>query len=144
MTYDLRQPKNLESIFYPKSIAILGANRVVGTVPHDLLDNVLKSDFQGVVYPVSPKEPFIKGVKAYKYIIDIEDKIDLAVIVYAGDRVCHMALEQCGKKGVKAAIIISAGFKEVGEDGFKAGKRINRNCKQIRHIFHRTKLPRGN
>ena len=121
MTYDLRQPKNLESIFYPKSIAILGANRVVGTVPHDLLDNVLKSDFQGVVYQVSPKEPFIKGVKAYKYIIDIEDKIDLAVIVYAGS-VCHMALEQCGKKGVKAAIIISAGFKEVGEDGLKREK----------------------
>ncbi|PJA99006.1 MAG: acyl-CoA synthetase [Ignavibacteria bacterium CG_4_9_14_3_um_filter_36_18] len=123
MKYDVLRSKNLECIFYPKSVAVLGANRVVGTVPHDLLDNILKSDFQGVVFPVSPKEPFIKGVKAYKYVVDIEDPVDLAVIVYASS-VCHLALEQCGKKGVKAAIIISAGFKEVGEDGLKREKEV--------------------
>lgn len=113
-----RHAENMQHIFYPKSIAVLGANRVVGTVPYDLLDNVLKSDFQGIVYPVSPKEPFIKGVKTYKYILDIPDPVDLAVIVYAGS-VCNLALEQCGKKGVKAAIIISAGFKEIGAEGLK-------------------------
>ncbi|MFA6596127.1 MAG: acetate--CoA ligase family protein [Ignavibacteriaceae bacterium] len=123
MKDDVRPSKNLEHIFYPKSVAILGANRVVGTVPYDLLDNILKSDFQGVVYPVSPKEPFIKGVKAYKYIVDINDPVELAVIVYAGS-VCHMALEQCGKKGVKAAIIISAGFKEIGDEGLKREKEL--------------------
>ncbi len=118
MINSFRHSENMQYIFYPKSVAVLGANRVVGTVPHDLLDNILKSDFQGIVYPVSPKEPFIKGVKAYKYVIDIPDPVDLAVIVYAGS-VCNLALEQCGKKGVKAAIIISAGFKEVGADGLK-------------------------
>lgn len=116
-------PNNLHYIFYPRSVAVLGANRVVGTVPHDLLDNILKSDFQGVVYPVSPKEPYIKGVRSYKYVIDIDDKVDLAVIVFASS-VCHLALEQCGQKGVKAAIIISAGFKETGPDGQKKEKLL--------------------
>jgi acetyltransferase len=108
--------KNLDPIFYPQSVAVVGANKVPGTVPHDIILNILKSDFQGVVYPVSPKERFIAGVKAYKYIVDIEAPIDLAVIVFPSS-VVHMALEQCGQKGVKAAIIISAGFKEVGEEG---------------------------
>ncbi|MDP4176323.1 MAG: acetate--CoA ligase family protein [Bacteroidota bacterium] len=110
-------------IFYPKSVAVLGANRVIGTVPYDLLSNILKSDFQGIVYPVSPKEPSIKGVKAYKYIVDIPDPIELAVIVFAGS-VCHLALEQCGEKGVKAAIIISAGFKETGAEGLERENQL--------------------
>ncbi|MEX0736622.1 MAG: hypothetical protein WD182_04215, partial [Bacteroidota bacterium] len=49
-------PKHLESIFYPKSVAIVGTNRVVGSVPHDIFFNILKSNFQGTVFPVSPKE----------------------------------------------------------------------------------------
>ncbi|RLD51875.1 MAG: hypothetical protein DRI97_15155, partial [Bacteroidetes bacterium] len=61
----LRQ-KNLETIFHPESIAIIGTNRVKGTVPHDILDNILKADFNGIVYPVSPREKSIKGLKAYK------------------------------------------------------------------------------
>jgi acetyltransferase len=117
--------KNIEQIFYPKSVAILGANKVAGTVPHDLLANILKDDFQGIVYPVSPKEKFIKGVKSFKYIIAIQDPIDLAVLVFPSS-VCHLALEQCGKKGVKAAIIISAGFKEVGGEGILREEEIKK------------------
>lgn len=123
MNEDNRRRENLGHIFYPGSVAVLGANRSAGTVPHDLLDNILKSDFQGIVYPVSPREPFIKGIRSYKYVIDIPDPVDLAVIVFAGS-VCHMALEQCGQKGVKAAIIISAGFKETGAEGLKMEQRL--------------------
>ncbi len=115
--FALRQ-KNLEKIFYPDSVAIVGANKVKGTVPYDILMSILNADFNGVVYPVSPKEKFIAGVKAYKYVIDIEDPVDLAIIVFPSS-VCHMALEQCGQKGIKAAIIISAGFKEIGEKGLE-------------------------
>ena len=111
----LRQ-KNLETIFHPQSIAIIGTNNVKGTVPHDILDNILKSDFNGIVYPVSPREKSIKGIKAYKYVVDVPDDIDLAVLVFPSP-VCHMALEQCGQKGIKSVIIISAGFKEIGEKG---------------------------
>ncbi len=118
----LRQ-KNLETIFHPESIAIIGTNRVKGTVPHDILDNILKADFNGIVYPVSPREKSIKGLKAYKYVIDVPDEIDLAILVFPSS-VCHLALEQCGKKGIKSVIIISAGFKEVGEAGLKREKQL--------------------
>ncbi len=122
-SYNDKKVKDLEHIFYPQSVAVIGANRVNGTVPHDLLANILKDDFQGIVYPVSPKEKFIKGVKAYKYVVDIEDPLDLAVLVFPSS-VCNLALEQCGKKGVKAAIIISAGFKEIGGEGIKREEQI--------------------
>jgi acetyltransferase len=115
---DLKQLRqvNLETIFHPKSVAIVGTNRVKGTVPHDILDNILKADFNGIVYPVSPKEKSIKGIKAYKYVVDVPDDVDLAILVFPSS-VCHMALEQCGQKGIKSVIIISAGYKEVGEAG---------------------------
>ncbi len=115
--------KNLEKIFYPDSVAIIGANKVRGTVPHDILDNILKADFNGIVFPVSPREKFIAGIKAYKYVVDIEDPIDLAILVFPAS-VCHMALEQCGQKGITSAIIISAGFKEVGGEGIVREKQI--------------------
>jgi acetyltransferase len=119
---ELRQ-RNLETIFHPKSVAIVGTNKVKGTVPHDILDSILKADFDGIVYPVSPKETSIKGIKAYKYVVDVPDDIDLAILVFPSS-VCHLALEQCGQKGIKSVIIISAGFKEVGEAGLQKEKQL--------------------
>ena len=118
--------KDLEHVFYPKSIAVLGTNRVVGTVPHDIFANILKDNFQGIVYPVSPKERSVASVRAYKYVLDIPDPVDLAVLVFPSS-VCNLALEQCGQKGVKSAIIISAGFREVGA----AGKQREEEIKAI-------------
>ncbi len=115
--------RNLKKIFYPQSVAILGANKVPGTVPNDIVQNILKSDFQGVIYPVSPREKFISGLKTYKYVVDIEDPIDLAVLVFPSS-VCHMALDQCGQKGIKSVIIISAGFREVGGTGIEREEMI--------------------
>src|SRR3990172_12285609 len=105
--------RDLEYVFYLRSVAVLGANRVVGTVPHDIFANILKDKFQGVVFPVSPRERSIAGVKAYKYVVDIPDPFDLAVIVFPSN-VVKIAMEQCGQRGVKGAIIISAGFREAG------------------------------
>jgi len=106
----------LDYIFRPKSIAVLGVTNTPGTVPHDIFVNLLQGRFNGVVYPVAPRKRHIAGVRAYDYILDIPDEIDLAILVFPG-RVCELALEQCGQKGVKAAIIISAGFREVGPEG---------------------------
>jgi acetyltransferase len=108
--------KNLRNFFYPESIAVVGTNRQKGTVPGDVFVNLLKAEFNGVIFPVSPRDTFISGVKTYKYVIDIEDPVDLAVIVFPSS-VVHLALEQCGKKGIKAVIVISAGFREVGGVG---------------------------
>ncbi len=115
--------KNIQNIFYPESIAIVGTNKVKGTVPFDIVNNILKAEFNGVVFPVSPGERYIAGVKAYKYVTDIPDEVDLAILVFPSS-VCHLALEQCGQKGIKSVIVISAGFKEVGGVGVEREKRI--------------------
>lgn len=114
---------NLHKIFYPSSVAVVGATKTKGTVPYDILENILKADIDAAVYPVSPREKHIAGVKAYKYVLDIEDPIDLAIIVFPSS-VAHMALEQCGQKGIRSVIIISAGFKEVGEKGVEREEQI--------------------
>ncbi len=118
-----KNTKNLSTIFYPQSIAVIGTNKTKGTVPHDIFANLIESNFQGVVYPVSPGETSVACVKAYKYIVDIPDPVDLAILVFPSS-VCHLALEQCGKKGVKSVIIISAGFKEVGGKGLEREKQL--------------------
>ncbi|MBU2585982.1 MAG: acetate--CoA ligase family protein [Bacteroidetes bacterium] len=115
--------EQIHSIFYPRSIAVVGANKVKGTVPSDIFYNILKADFQGILYPVSPKEQFIASVKSYKYVVDIPDAVDIAILVFPSS-VCHMAMEQCGQKGIKSMIIISAGFKEVGGAGIDRENQI--------------------
>jgi len=113
----------LDAIFRPKSIAVLGVTNTPGTVPHDIFVNLLDSRFQGVVYPVAPRKKHIAGVRAYDYVLDIPDPVDLAVLVFPG-AVCEKALEQCVAKKVRAAIIISAGFREVGPVGAAREERI--------------------
>ena len=115
--------RNLDKVFNPTSIAVVGTNNVKGTVPYDILFNILKTEFTGVVFPVSPGEKSICSVKAYKYVVDITDPVDLAIIVFPS-AVCHLALEQCGQKGIKGVVIISAGFKEVGEKGLEREKQL--------------------
>ena len=115
--------QNLVRIFNPKSIAVVGTNNVKGTVPYDIFFNILKTEFTGIVFPVSPGEKSICSVKAYKYVIDIPDPVDLAILVFPS-HVCHLALEQCGQKGIRGVVIISAGFKEVGEKGLEREKQL--------------------
>jgi len=113
----------LEAIFRPKSIAVLGVTNTPGTVPHDIFVNLLDSRFNGVVYPVAPRKRHIAGVRAYDYVLDIPDPVDLAILVFPGN-VCEMALKQCVEKGVRGAIIISAGFREVGPEGLARERRV--------------------
>ncbi|MBN2445661.1 MAG: acetate--CoA ligase family protein [Phycisphaerae bacterium] len=113
----------LDAIFRPSSIAVLGVTNTPGTVPHDIFVNLLSSRFNGVVYPVAPRKKHIAGVRAYDYVIDIPDPVDLAILVFPG-AVCERALTQCVEKGIKAGIIISAGFREVGEAGKVREERI--------------------
>ena len=120
--FELHQ-ENLKKIFNPESVAIVGATKLKGTVPYDIVENILKADFNGALYPVSPRVKHIACVKAYKYVIDIEDPVDLAIIVFPS-AVAHMALEQCGQKGIKSVIIISAGYREIGEKGIEREEQI--------------------
>ncbi len=123
------RPEGLEGVFYPKSIAVMGVTQTPGTVPYDIFENILKSGYTGVLYPVAPGRRSISAVKAYRYITDIEGDVDMAVIVFPAS-VVEKALVQCGEKGVKAVVVISAGFREVGAKGLEAEQRVKAICKK--------------
>ena len=115
--------EQIHAIFYPESVAVIGANNVKRSVPFDIFNNILKDDFQGILYPVSPRERSICSVKSYKYVIDIPDDVDMGVLVFPAS-VANLAMEQCGQKGIKSIIIISAGFREVGGRGIEREQAI--------------------
>lgn len=117
-----------DRIFRPKSIAVMGVTPTPGTVPYDIFHNILSSGYTGVLYPVAPGKRAISSVRAYRYLTDIEDEVDLAVIVFPAG-VCERALTMCGQKGVKGVIVISAGFREVGPEGAEREQRIRDICK---------------
>ena len=94
--------QNFAKIFNPKSIAVAGTNNVKGTVPYDILYNIIKVEFTGVVFPFSPGEKSICSIKAYKYVLDITDPVDLAIIVFPG-AVCHLEEITNGRALMQAA-----------------------------------------
>jgi acetyltransferase len=108
--------KNIESIMSPKSIAVVGATNRPGSVGLAVFRNILDAGFEGVLYPVNLKAKSIQSVKAYPALMDIPDEVDLAVIIVPAESVCSV-MEEAGKKGVKGAIVISAGFREIGGRG---------------------------
>ncbi len=112
-----------QALFRPASVAVVGATPLPGTVPYDLFHNLRRDGFRGRVYPVSPRGGAIDGVPAFKYVLDIPDPVDLAVIVFPSS-VCDLALEQCGRKGIPAAIVVSAGFRETGPAGAQREVRL--------------------
>ena len=115
--------EQIHAIFYPESVAVIGANNVRGSVPFDIFNNILKDDFKGMLFPVSPREKSICSVKTYKYLTDIPDDVDMGVLVFPSS-VANLAMEQCGQKGIKSMIIISAGFREVGGKGIEREKMV--------------------
>ena len=112
-----------ESIFLsPKSIAIIGASDKRGSVGRTITSNIMNG-FKGIVFPISPTRPEVFYKKAYKSVLDVPKPIDLAVIV-TKNTIVPDVLEECGKKKVKGVIIITAGFKEVDEEGAKLEQRL--------------------
>jgi acetyltransferase len=95
----------LDSIFYPKSMAIIGASRQQGSVGQALLANIIDSRFQGIAYPVNPRAKGILGIKCYPSVMDIPDEVDLAIVIVPSRRVPGI-LEECGKKKIKGRSMI--------------------------------------
>ena len=116
------------SIFFsPRSIAIIGASEKPG-VGKTIFYNISKH-FKGKIYPVSPSNPTVGGLTAYKNVLDIPDSIDLAVVA-APSKFTPSVMEEVGKKGIKGAIIVSAGFKEVDEAGAKLEREVGETAKK--------------
>jgi acetyltransferase len=116
-----RQP--LDAIFAPKSVAVIGATEKAGSVGRTLLWNLISNPFGGTVFPINPKRSSVLGIKAYPNIAAVPEPVDLAVVVTPAPTVPSV-IGQCVEAGVKGAIIISAGFKEVGEQGIELEQQI--------------------
>src|SRR5450432_1525599 len=114
----LRQQRNqpLDVFFSPKTVAVIGATEKPGTVGRTVLWNLVTSPFGGTVYPVNPNRPSVLGVKAYSSISDIPEPVELAVVVTPPASIPGI-IKECGENGVQGAIVISAGFKEIGPEG---------------------------
>src|SRR5688500_5697865 len=118
---DLRHP--LDPIFSPTNVAVIGATETPNSVGRTLLWNLIQSPFGGTVFPVNPKRPSVLGIKAYPNIGAVPEKVDLAVVVTPAAAVPQV-IGECADAGVKGAIIISAGFKEMGPPGVELERRV--------------------
>lgn len=114
---------NLDRIFRPKSIGIIGTSRKKGTLGREILHNLLTYGFNGPIYPINPHAEYVHSMKCYPSILDIPYPVDLAIIVVPKHIVKNVLIE-CGKKGVKGVVVITAGFKEVGEKGEEHEKEL--------------------
>ena len=106
----------LESLFRPKSVAVIGASSKELSIGNRVIKNLIDFGFKGGIYPINPKADEIRGLKAYKSIMECPDNIDVVHMVIPAKFV-PMAMEDCGKKGVKNVIINSGGFSEIGPEG---------------------------
>ncbi len=113
----------LDAIFAPRSVAVIGATEKEDSVGRTLLWNLISNPFGGTVFPVNPKRNNVMGIRAYPSIGDVPEQVDLAVIVTPAPTVPGI-IEECVQVGVKGSIIISAGFKEIGEEGRKLEEQI--------------------
>ena len=114
---------NLDKIFNPKSVAIIGASDEEGTVGYALIKNLVDLKFDGKIYPVNLRKTEILGFKTYQSVEQIQEPIDLAVIATPA-RTVPDVVEQCGKTGILGIVIISAGFKEIGPEGKALEEKI--------------------
>ena len=113
----------LYPIANPRSIAVFGASNSVTSMGTSLLDSVLDLGFEGEIYPIHPKENRVQNLKAYRSVLDLPNVPDLALIVLP-TRIVSEAMDACGRKGIRYAIVISGGFKEVGGEGINLEKEL--------------------
>jgi acyl-CoA synthetase (NDP forming) len=114
---------DIRAVLEPKSVAVIGASTNPTKTGHVLLKNIVVNGFPGKVYPINPNADEIIGLKAYPKILDVPEDIDLVFFLLPGKFVPTL-FEDCHKKGVKAAVIIAAGFAEVGEEGKKEQEKL--------------------
>jgi len=133
----------------PRSIAVIGASEKPG-VGKAIFSNIVNG-YKGKIYPITPSNDFISGLKAYKSVLEVPDQIDLAVVA-TPNKIVPKVMEEVGKKKIKGAIVVSAGFKEVDENGAQLeeeigiiGKNygvriIGPNCLGIMSLSHRNMM----
>ncbi|WNG51608.1 bifunctional acetate--CoA ligase family protein/GNAT family N-acetyltransferase [Archangium minus] len=125
-SYDLLHQRGrhpLDAIFSPRSVAVVGASERQGSVGRTILWNLISNPFGGTVYPINPKRPNVLGIRSWPSLKELPEPVDLAVIVTPAASVPGV-MRECAEAGVRGAIIVSAGFKEVGPEGVKLEQEV--------------------
>jgi len=117
--------KSMERLLRPRSVAVIGASRQAGTIGYELVRNLVGTRFQGPVYPVNPRTDHVASIPCWPSLEVVPGDVDLAVIAVPAASVPG-AVEACGRKGVAAVVVVSAGFAEVGPEGEAAQRAASR------------------
>lgn len=126
-----RIEKKLRKLFCPRSVAVVGASDNFNKLGFHVMKSLIVGKYKGLVYPVNPNSKMIWGIKSYASVEEIEEEIDLAIIVVPSNSVPNV-LEECGKKGVSGAVIITSGYKETQEEeGILLEEEIKRIAKRF-------------
>ncbi len=134
--------RTLEVFFNPKSVAVIGATEAPHSVGRSIVANLKDAPFPGAIYPVNPRHDTILGLRCYRSIESVAQPVDLAVIATPANTVPGV-IRECAGAGVPAAIIISAGFREIGERGAALEARDPGGCAPRRNANRRAELPRA-
>jgi acyl-CoA synthetase (NDP forming)/RimJ/RimL family protein N-acetyltransferase len=111
--------RSVARLLEPSSIAVVGAGRERGGIGHEVFRRLLEHDFGGVVYPVNRDAEHVAGVRAYRSVLDIADRVDVAVLAVPADEI-KAVVEDCARAHIGGVVVLSAGFAETGPDGAKA------------------------
>ncbi|MDY6875024.1 MAG: acetate--CoA ligase family protein [Chloroflexota bacterium] len=125
----------LHTFFYPRGIAVIGASSNPTKLSYAILHNLRGHGYPGPIYPVNPKNKELMGLKVYPAVAEVPDPVELAVIVLSADRTVQ-ALEECGQRSIRAAVIIASGFGELGAGGQEREAQLQQvaRCYGIRFI----------
>lgn len=113
----------LDKIFKPRTIAVIGASRKKLTIGREIIHNLIINDFNGPIYPVNPNADSIHSLRCYPTVNDIPGEVDLAIITVPKTHAMRV-IDECGAKGIRGLIVITAGFREVGEEGMRREQEL--------------------
>jgi acetyl coenzyme A synthetase (ADP forming)-like protein len=114
---------SLAPFFRPQAVAVVGASRDAAAIGHQLLDALVRGEFRGAVYPVNPRADTIQGLRVYPSVRELPRPVDLAIVAVPRDAVLGV-VDDCAARGVRALVVISAGFAEVGREGAELQQRL--------------------
>ena len=114
---------SLRPFFHPESVAVVGASRDPASIGYRVLDALVMNHFQGAVHPVNPNATVVGSIRAYRSVLDLPEPVDLAVITVPRDAVLGV-VDECAERGVKALVVITAGFAEVNGAGRELQQKL--------------------
>ena len=120
------EDRPLHRLFSPGAVAVIGAGRTPGGIGHEVLRNIVNGDFTGPVYAVNPRADRVADLPSYPSVVDVPGVVDLAVIAVPAEQV-RQVLTECGAEGVGGAVVLTAGFSELGE----AGRELQREILEV-------------